>query len=125
MKKQLIIVGIIVLLVTVGLSGCEQQKSNDDKKKFIGTWKYLENNQTENLWTFYNNGMLKVVANYLYDDFHNNTAWGTFWVEDNKLYMKTTHNGEEYTDYYDYKFSNNNKRVNFTYMGMTVVLDKI
>lgn len=36
MKKQLIIVGIIVLLVFVGLSGCIQEKGKDEKSKFLG-----------------------------------------------------------------------------------------
>jgi hypothetical protein len=46
MKKQLVIIGIIALLVSVGLSGCTSQtpKENNDtispeKSKFVGTWK--------------------------------------------------------------------------------------
>ena len=35
------IVGIIIILLTVGLSECEQQKSNDDISRFIGTWKLV------------------------------------------------------------------------------------
>ncbi len=125
MKKQLLIIGIIVLLITVGLSGCEQQKSNDDTNRFIGTWRSLEGNSTENLWTFYDNGTVKAVANYLYGDFDNNTGWGTFSVGNNKLCMKSLHNGEESTACYDYEFSNNDTRLIFTYMEMPAVFDKI
>jgi hypothetical protein len=37
MKKQLVIIGITLLLLTVGISGCSSLMS--DKDKFIGTWK--------------------------------------------------------------------------------------
>jgi hypothetical protein len=37
MKKQLVIIGIVVSLIIVGLSGCDSLKSDNDK--FIGTWK--------------------------------------------------------------------------------------
>jgi len=122
MKKQTMIVGIIVLLVTVGLSGCEE-KSTDDTNKFIGTWRNLEDNSTENLWTFYDNGTMKVIANYWNGE--SNTSWGTFSVENNKLHMKSLHHGVEYTADYDYEFSKNDTGVIFTYMGMTAVFDKI
>jgi hypothetical protein len=41
MKKQLVIIGIVVILVTVGLSGCNQVSNplNSDKGRFVGTWK--------------------------------------------------------------------------------------
>ena len=42
MKKQLVIVGIIVILLTVGLSGCTNDIINNNLKtdidKFIGSW---------------------------------------------------------------------------------------
>jgi hypothetical protein len=44
MKKQLIIIGILALLVSVGLSGCSQISNplNSEKNKFVGTWKVNE-----------------------------------------------------------------------------------
>ena len=38
MKKHLIVIGIVVLLLVVGLSGCIEQIDNDEMEKFIGTW---------------------------------------------------------------------------------------
>jgi len=40
MKKQLVIIGIIALLVSVGLSGCNEISNVflTDKDKLIGTW---------------------------------------------------------------------------------------
>jgi len=39
MKKQLIIVGIIVLLISIGLSGCTNSDNGGENSKFVGTWK--------------------------------------------------------------------------------------
>ena len=40
MKKQLVIIGIAVILITVGLSGCNEENNtlNPEKNKFVGTW---------------------------------------------------------------------------------------
>ena len=41
MKKQLVIIGIVVLLVCVVLSGCNEDSNTikPEKNRFIGTWK--------------------------------------------------------------------------------------
>jgi ABC-type Fe3+-citrate transport system substrate-binding protein len=50
MKKQLVIIGIIAILITVELSGCSTQNNNEnqdnntispEESKFVGTWKIL------------------------------------------------------------------------------------
>jgi hypothetical protein len=48
MKKQLLIIGIIILLFCVGFSGCNQVSNtlNTDKNKFIGTWQNTTNSST-------------------------------------------------------------------------------
>jgi len=53
MNNRILIIGIAVLLITVGLSGCSS--NNDDKNKFIGTWESatLLNQKTT---TFNSNG---------------------------------------------------------------------
>lgn len=49
MKKQLIIIGVTVLLIVVGLSGCfENEKTNNsitaiDENKLVGTWGWSSN----------------------------------------------------------------------------------
>ena len=48
MEKQLLIVGITVLLIAVVLSGCTEQTNNEDDNtiseydRFVGTWMYEE-----------------------------------------------------------------------------------
>ena len=39
MKKQFVIVGIIVLLICVGLSGCNESSQSSEKSRFVGTWR--------------------------------------------------------------------------------------
>jgi hypothetical protein len=56
MIKQLVIIGIIILLVSVGLSGCNESSNtiNPDKNKFVGTWK---TNESTNVTTvFFSDG---------------------------------------------------------------------
>jgi thioredoxin-related protein len=36
--KQMVIIGIIILLISVGLSGCTSNPLDTEKNKFIGTW---------------------------------------------------------------------------------------
>jgi hypothetical protein len=51
MKKQLIITGIVAILITVELSGCNSSPEN----KIIGTW-VSKINGTNRTFIFYNNG---------------------------------------------------------------------
>ena len=49
MKKQLIIIGIIILLVAIGLSGCTETNTNslnDEEKKFVGSWASYYKNES-------------------------------------------------------------------------------
>ena len=134
MKKQLIMLGIAVLLICVGLTGCfEDKKESDDSdkqediNKLIGKWRNLESNSTENLMTFYDNGTFKIVANYL-DEGYNNTAWGYFDIKDGRLCMSESLGQYESTECLDYDFSNNNTTLSLIYWyleGNTVLFNKI
>lgn len=56
MKKQLIILGVAVLLVCIGLSGCfGETESNNIDKRFIGTQKSATL-QRQKTFKFYSNG---------------------------------------------------------------------
>jgi hypothetical protein len=127
MKKQLILIGIAVILIVVGLSGCFENNNekknivNDDTSKFIGTWRYLQDNSTESLWTFYDNGSVKIVVTYLYEDLpKNDTIWENFTVENNKLCLIFS----DSPDCLVYKFFNNYNSVNLSSTEMTVTFNK-
>ncbi len=52
MKKQLIIIGIVTILITVGLIGCQESQTSNDKVQLVS---YTVN-------TYYNYGTIRVEA---------------------------------------------------------------
>jgi hypothetical protein len=66
MKKQLVIIGIVAILITVGLSGCNSSPEEQptlgqvvNKEKFVGTWKNTTISMTLNLSS---NGTCKLFS---------------------------------------------------------------
>lgn len=115
MNKNLSILGIAVLLITVvGLSGCNEiigSKILTDEEKLVGTWR------TDSLYdmlTLYSNGKCK---KFTYD--------GTWSIQDGKLVLiyaiALGKNPHEHT--HDYSFSNNNNTLTLTNIdtGYTLV----
>ena len=126
MNKHLIVIGTAVLLLAVGLSGCDENSSNVGENKFIGTWIHHES-FSDGTWIFFDNGTAKIV-DYLSDFTDENdtfTAWSNYSVDDGKLCMTIS----QYTNYtvcYDYEFSTGGNRLTLRYMGATsIVLSKI
>ena len=110
MKKQLMIVGIIIILLTVGLIGCNENTSKSDEEKIIGTWtnRDMHDGSIEsNSYIFYSNKTFKVIGSYESEVLNINGTWN---ITDNKLVM--TAEGETKTA--DYKFSDNNKTLTLT-----------
>jgi hypothetical protein len=119
MNKQMLIIGIVVLFITVELSGCfEGNNKQDDISKFIGTWILVESsfgidNTTEETWIFYENKSAKTtIIHFLeYPEEPNatiNINWVLFEVRGERLYITTKDNS---TIWYDYLFSNNDTQI--------------
>lgn len=53
MKKPLEIMGIIAILISIGLSGCNQNSNtlNPERNKFVGSWD--NSNQSDSPWTLF------------------------------------------------------------------------
>jgi len=52
MRKHRIIIGLTLILLIVGLTGCTDNNLSADRAKFIGTW-YIQDAATHGiLWTF-------------------------------------------------------------------------
>ena len=105
MKKQLVIIGIVAILVSVGLSGCV-----DDRSKFVGVWK-VNGGETVGIWerneitiVFFSNGTLSA-----YD------INGTWEIKDSLLDINLD---EEYLtspqDTFSFKFSNFDRTLTIT-----------
>ena len=114
MKKQLVILGIIAILVTVGLSGCssENNNQNPEKMKFVGSWQYTVENSSSVLDIF-SNGTF--IASDLF--------YGSWDLKNEKFIMEMPDYG--YTFEYDYTFSNDNRTLTLVYSdGRTQVYAK-
>lgn len=65
-KKQLLIIGIVVILISVGLSGCDQSKNpQTNQNKFVGTWNATVQNNSVSIIFFSNDTM----TGYCYGNF--------------------------------------------------------
>jgi len=131
MRKQLVIIGIAVLLVSVVfLSGCAEQKvlkADTEKNKFIGHWldasipsSQIDSNNTVD---FFSNGTCK---------YFNISAIATWKLEVVNTLIINFPNGTEIYPFsipFQYVFSNNNKTLTLTnglssYSGPTFILTK-
>ena len=98
MKKQLVIIGIAVILITVGLSGCNEENNtlNPEKSKFVGTWQ----NSTSMVIDLFSDG----TCTYL-------SINGTWDLKDGILGFELSTGS---IIHYRYKFSNNNRTLTLT-----------
>jgi len=120
MKKQLVIFGVIVILLTVGLSGCNENTSKSDEEKIIGTWTNRDlhgGSKESNSYIFYTNKTFKLINSYNSEVYSVNGTWN---ITDNKLVM--TARGE--TETADFIFSDNNKKLTLTSESWTINLTR-
>jgi hypothetical protein len=107
MQKQCLIIGILLLLITISLSGCNQ--SNNEREKFIGTWitELKQNPMGGNNYTetriFYANG------SYVTTNMGLGRIPGTWRLSDGTLIIDTYFPGN-----YHYSFSQNNSILTLT-----------
>ena len=73
MKKHLIVIGMVVLLLAVGLSGCV-----DEKSRFIGSWEMKILSENVTMYTFNSDGTCEMFS------IHGN---GTYKIKDGKLFI--------------------------------------
>jgi hypothetical protein len=107
MKKQVLVIGIIALLVSVGFSGCDQTSNPLDieRNKFIGTWNITQ-------------GMKKGISLTFFSD--GTGSLGIFsmtWVlKDGKLVIYV----EGVAAPYNYSFTNNDRQLTLVESGSNV-----
>jgi len=100
MKKQLVIIGVILLLMSAGLSGCTNNNKplTSEELKFVGKWRNAQ------------------LTNYTMDIYANRTfisSWKLYgvWNQQNGLFtLDYTVPDTTYT--YTYAFSNDNNTLN-------------
>lgn len=90
MKNRIVIIGIAVLLICIGLSGCNNTISNSEINRFVGTWK-AENNYE---MTFFSNGTCNAI-----------NLGNRYEIEEGKLIFIMDVYEHEVNITYDYYFS--------------------
>jgi hypothetical protein len=125
MKKQLVGVGIVVLLIYVGLGGCEEITT---RSKFIGMWYQVEPpTNNSNRMTFYTNGSVKIKTHYSFDN-HKDLAisWCTYEIKNGRLCMAATPGQYPPTDCIDFEFSNDDSTLTLIHPeGQRITLEKV
>lgn len=100
MKKQLILVGITLLILAVGLSGCTDDTNNFskiNKEKILGRWtETIPGTPLIVTMNFFTN-------NSYYESLNETRIWGTYTLTDGTITLQSggaTHR-------FEYSFSNN------------------
>ena len=103
MKKQLIIVGTILILLTVGLSGCNE-KTKKDTELIVGTWK--------------DPGFQDVSFIFLSNRTGSWAGTPMLWkIENGTLVITLQQSNSEPEFIYDYSFSDNSKSLTLNNVG--------
>lgn len=103
MKKQLTIVGIIVLLVCVGLSGCVENVNNSELDHFVGKWT-AKNFTNYTMVLIFNSDRTCTIG----------TLPGRYSLKEKTLVVDL---GKNVSVMYDYSFSNDYNTLTLTVLG--------
>lgn len=115
MNKRLLI-PILILLVTIGLTGCSTQNTNNNQdnhttnpelNKFVGTWTNITYEIIQNYPTIKNT----TYTFFLNGTFREGRNTGNYELKEGKLFLDL---GQENGILYDYNFSNNNQTLTLT-----------
>lgn len=107
MKKQLVIVGILTLLVSVVLSGCNSTEQIPDvtpEELIIGQWYNDTYNMVLN-YTFYENHSSCLTLGI-------KSFWMGYEITEDNIIMKNLTDGS--STFYEYFFTNNNQKLSIT-----------
>ncbi len=107
MKNYFLIIGIVVLLVCVGLSGCSS--NSQDNKRFIGSWV----NSTygiQTTYTFFSDGTCSIPWGLMH-------VQGTYTIEGNQITFKYD---PSFIDVYNFNFSSDGNTLYLTKVGTEI-----
>ncbi|MDG6219422.1 MAG: hypothetical protein QCI00_08275 [Candidatus Thermoplasmatota archaeon] len=113
MNKKFIVIGITLVFLVLGLSGCtEQQTIKDDTSRFLGSWRYSEYEYIENLWSFNDNGTIAVSVYYVNLSAYDPPLWINYEIKNNQLCMPTgCYDYEFLDDYRSFKLTSNSGKI--------------
>ena len=111
MKKHPIVIGMTLILLVVGLTGCTDNNVSADRAKFIGTWYIIGYDKVSiaYTWIFNENGsFIEIDSNGYY-------TYSTWNIKEGEIYIGSIPS--------KYAFSNNDKTITI-YDGSPVILQK-
>ena len=109
MKKQVIIIAIVIFLISAGLTLLMYNPLNTEKNKFIGIWKSFEPIDTLT-YEFFSNGTMKATSfidsykKQFFGNLSNYSYLGTWELKNGKLIMNAS---GIFNSTLDYNFANN------------------
>ena len=110
MKKLTILIGILIMLTYVGLSGCNEIVNGNNK--FVGTWD-CSTEQGSIYQIYYLNSTMTLFSDGTFDGTPLLSIYsGTWDIKDNKLVF--TYSGNAIMETYSYSFSNNDDTLTLT-----------
>jgi hypothetical protein len=101
MKKQWMIMGIMLLVFAVGLSGCTSQQ-DVPSFKIIGTWNHINQFGNETMYAFYGNGSVHATS-YSPGQLFPNDSWYQYSIAGDEITINN--------DTYAFKFSADNRQL--------------
>ena len=132
MNKKLLAIGLTLLYLIVGLSGCNEPSNNStyEKSDFIGTWMASEESHDKNhpgtmyyTWSFYKNDTVLIETRLVNETFNESIAsWNEFQLKDEKLIFEVPQGSPiEYT----YSFSEDKNELTLTKNNISITFTKI
>ena len=126
MKKSVVIVGLILIMSAVFISGC-LDKTNDgtenqvDSSIFLGAWQNIDAYPDDQTWTFYINGTIKEITT---EEFEGKNITSVYWynyeVSEDELCIKLIDTLPSQPDCFEYVFSDNNTRFILIFREFTI-----
>jgi len=102
MKKKLMIVGIVVILLTVVISGCTSNPLDTERNKFVGTWTCVGGSSKGSSFTCFSDGTGTMSAVSI-----------TWALKEGKFVISA----KGITILYNYSFSDNDSKLILTITG--------
>jgi len=131
MKNYGLIISVTLLLIVVGLSGCQEKTGNGGNQqidsRFIASWTNVEFSPDVEIWTFYTNGSTMSYSSRNFEGgFINLTTWYNFTVDSDQLCLFSKDVAPSSPLYlsicFSYSFSENLNRLMLSDEG-TIIMD--
>jgi len=132
MKNYRVILGVVLFLTIVGLSGCQKTTNENgnhpepNDSKFIGDWEVANSTPDYETFSFYENGSVKDSLDQIFEgQTLNMISWFGYTIDNTTVCLSTKNVSAGSPDYisvcYAFSFSNNATRLSLSSNGILVM----